>query len=462
MMKGKSITLFVASVACFMVILDTTVANVAIHGIHDSLKASLSGLQWVIDGYALSFACALLSAGAVADRIGPRISVGLGMAVFAVTSLMCGLAPNLTVLVVSRIAQGFGAALLIPSSLALISRAFTAPAERAKALSIWGGIGGGVAMTAGPVVGGLLTGCLGWRSVFLINVPVGIAALFLLRLVPADIQSASKRGLDLLGQAAAVMALASVTYLFIEGPSLGWTSPSSLISAAVALISSIAFYLIERSGTDPMLPLEFFKNREFSVSTAIGFGLNFAFYGQLFFLNVYLQEQRGLSPQATGLHFLPQAVAGVSFAFLAGQLAHRFPASRALTLGMFLGAAGLLVLAAVGLRGNIWIDTACMALIGVSIGTPASLVAIMLGSVPIERAGLAGGALNAARQAGGLLGVAVLGAVVGHGNASSIGIALAASGTVLGLSAVASAALLSSKASAQGLDYSEAVAEAIA
>jgi DHA2 family methylenomycin A resistance protein-like MFS transporter len=462
MLKGKSITLFVASLACFMVILDTTVVNVAIHGIRESFAASLSGLQWVIDGYALSFACALLSAGAVADRMGPRLAVAIGMSIFLVTSLLCGLAPSLAMLIAARVAQGFGAALLIPSSLALISRTFTIPRERTKALSIWGGIGGGVAMTAGPVVGGLLTGYLGWRSVFLINVPVGILSLALLRFVPADVNSSAKRGLDLLGQATAMVALAAVTYLFIEGPSQGWQSASAVVSGTIALVSGAAFFVIEKKGSDPMLPLDFFKSREFSLTTAIGFALNFAFYGQLFFLNVFLQEQTGLTPQATGLRFLPQAITGVMFAFLVGQNPHRISSAKAVAFGTASGAIGLVALQAIGLKGNPWIDTLCMGAIGVCIGTPASLVAIMLGRVPTERAGLAGGALNASRQVGGLLGVAILGAIVGHKSSASIHIALGASAAILSFASLGAGILSRSAQPTHEVDLSEALAEAMA
>jgi DHA2 family methylenomycin A resistance protein-like MFS transporter len=264
-----------------------------------------------------------------------------------------------------------------------------------------------------------------------------------------------------MGQATAMMALAAVTYLFIEGPGLGWTSPSALLSGVIAVIAGVAFYWIERTGVHPMLPLEFFKIRAFTVSTVLGFGLNFAFYGQLFFLNVYYQQQHGLSPQATGLRFLPQAIAAVTFAYTAGQLAHRLHPARAFAIGCGLGALGLFGLHQFGLHGNVWVDSLCMAAIGVSIGTPASLIAIMLGSVPTDRSGLAGGAINAARQTGGLLGVAVLGAIVGHASNSGIHLALLISASVLGAAALGAAALAYTNQTAREVDLAEAIAEAI-
>ncbi|RYG42428.1 MFS transporter, partial [bacterium] len=182
----KSLILVLATLACFMVILDTTIVNVAIESIRKNLGASLSGLQWVVDGYGLTFAAFLLSAGALADRVGPRRAFTWGLILFSLASLACGLAANLTTLVIARGAQGAGAALLIPTSLSLISRTFTERSERAQALAIWGGIGGGLAMVAGPLFGGILTEGLGWRSVFLINDPVGVVGLFLMKRIGRD------------------------------------------------------------------------------------------------------------------------------------------------------------------------------------------------------------------------------------------------------------------------------------
>jgi len=463
MKSVRTVSLLVASVACFMVILDTTVVNVAVDGIRTGLHAQLSGLQWVIDGYTLSFAALLLSAGAITDRIGPTRTLTVGLVIFTVASLFCGLAPSLEVLVTARIVQGIGAALLIPSSLALISRTFTEQHERAKALSIWGGIGGGTAITTGPVIGGLLIGAFGWGSVFLINVPVGLLALFLiLKVVPKMEGPEEKRSLDLPGQISAVVALASATYFFIEGPHAGWGSPIALTSFVVMIVAAVAFLRIEKRTPEPMMPLEMFKSRALSAATAVGFTLNFAFYAQLFFLNLFLQEHLHYSPGQTGLHFLPQSIAGMTFALSIGRLSRKIPPATAIVLGTASSALGLTLLGAVGVGTSVWTDVLAFALIGVGIGTPASLMAVALSSVDGSHSGLAAGAINAARQSGGLLGVAVLGSLVGGRDmVGEIHVALWVAAAIMGVGAL-TAASIRQKREEPSLELSETLAEAIA
>ncbi len=456
MKSVKTVTLLVASVACFMVILDTTVVNVAVDGIRTGLHAQLSGLQWVIDGYTLSFAALLLSAGAITDRIGPSRTLAFGLVIFTIASLFCGLAPSLEVLVAARVAQGIGAALLIPSSLGLISRTFTEHHERARALSIWGGIGGGTAITAGPVIGGFLISAFGWSSVFLINIPVGLLAIFLiLKVVPKIEGPEEKRSLDLPGQISAVLALASATYFFIEGPHAGWTNPISLAALATMIVAGGAFLFIEGRTKEPMMPLGMFKSRALSAATGAGFALNFAFYGQLFFLNLYLQEHLKLSPSITGLHFLPQSLAGVTFALSIGRLSRVISPALAVAIGTGSSTLGLALLGTVGVGTNLWTDLLGMALIGVGIGTPASLMAMALSSVTPDHAGLAAGAVNASRQVGGLLGVAVLGSLGG------LHVVLGLAAAIMGVGAV-TALSIRKPSEEPSLDLSESLAEAIA
>ncbi|RYG32292.1 MFS transporter, partial [bacterium] len=334
----KSLILVLATLACFMVILDTTIVNVAIEDIRKNLGASLSGLQWVIDGYGLTFAAFLLSAGALADRVGPRRAFTWGLILFSLASLACGLAPNLTTLVIARGAQGAGAALLIPTSLSLISRTFTERSERAQALAIWGGIGGGLAMVAGPLFGGILTQALGWRSVFLINVPVGVVTLALMSRIGRDEISSEKRGIDLGGQLLAILSLSAATFFFIEGPSIGWGSPSTLVAGVLALVGGFAFLTVERRSQEPMLPLILFRIRDFSLASATGFALNFAFYGQLFFLNVYLQKGLGLSPAEAGLRFLPETAGALLFATVVNRAFRKVPPRNIVIVGTAISA----------------------------------------------------------------------------------------------------------------------------
>lgn len=411
---SNSLVLLLASTACFMVILDTTIVNVAVGSIRAHLDATLSGMQWVVDAYALTFAALLLSAGALADRIGPRRAFGWGLAVFSAASLACGLATNLATLILARGIQGGGAALLIPTSLSLISQTFTQPHERARALAVYGGVGGGLAMVAGPLFGGLLTDGLGWRSIFLINVPIGIASLYIAKRMGADERSNASRSIDLPGQAFAIASLAATTYFFIEGPSTGWTQPANLVAANIAVIGALAFLANEARVDEPMLPLGLFRGREFSLSTMAGFMLNFAFYGQFFFLNVYLQQYLHLNPAQAGMRFLPETLGGIAFAFTGGRLAHKIAPRTIVIFGMALSAIGMVTLVNFGLRGNTFVDMLILVMVGAAIGTPASIIAVMLNGVPTERAGIASGVLNAARQVGGLLGVAILGALVGH------------------------------------------------
>lgn len=449
---SKSLVLLLASTACFMVILDTTIVNVATNSIRTNFAATLSGLQWVVDGYTLTFAALLLSAGALSDRVGPRRAFGLGLAVFSAASLACGLATGLAPLTIARGVQGAGAALLIPSSLALISRTFTEKIERNRALFIWGGVGGGLAMVAGPLFGGLLTSAFGWRSVFLINVPVGVAGLLLMRRLGADSASKSTRSLDLPGQALAIAALSALTFLFIEGPSLGWGSVPALGAAAVALVTGIGFLIVESRTAEPMLPLNLFGIRDFSLASGVGFGLNFAFYGQMFFLNVYLQQGLHMPPAAAGMRFLPETAGGILLATTATRMASKIAPRNFVILGTALSALGMFGLSFFGLRGNSMIDTLFLFMIGTGIGTPASILAVMLGSIGPERAGIASGAFNAARQVGGLLGVAVLGALVGHASPAGVHTALILAGGFM----------LASHATALGMRRAEISSEHLA
>ncbi len=455
---SKSLVLLLASTACFMVILDTTIVNVAVGSIRAHLGATLSGMQWVVDAYALTFASLLLSAGAFADRVGSRRTFGWGLALFGAASLACGLSTNLATLIVARGIQGAGAALLIPTSLSLISQNFPKPHERARALAVYGGVGGGLAMVAGPLFGGILTDAFGWRSIFLINVPIGLVSILVAKRMGRDGFPSAGRGLDLPGQALAIIALAAATYFFIEGPSAGWTTPANLLAGAVAIIGGAAFVSNESRTEEPMLPLGLFKGREFSLSTLAGFMLNFAFYGQFFFLNVYLQQYLHLSPAQAGLRFLPETLGGISFAMLGGRLAHKIAPRTIVIFGMGLSAIGMLVLTGFGLRGNAFQDSLILVMVGAAIGTPASIIAVMLNGVPTERAGIASGVLNSARQTGGLLGVAILGALVGHSK-EGIQLALWLASAAMAVGSLAAVSLKRSFIPAHRL--AEAAAEAI-
>ena len=460
-MLSKRTVLAAATVASFMMFLDTTVVNVALSDIRAGLRADLSGLQWVVDGYTLALAGLLLGAGAVSDRSGARRTFLAGLGLFTLASLLCGIAGDLTLLIAARAVQGVGGALILPTSLSLISQAYPGAKERSGALAIWGAVGGGVALAAGPVLGGLLTGAFGWRSVFLINVPVGALVFGLAARIRAEGATARDRPMDWGGQVTGLLALGALTVLFIEGPSLGWNSPVAVAAGLIGLVAGAAFLRTEARVAAPMLPLRLFRVREFSVSTVVGFAINFAFYGQLFFMSLYLQNRLGLSPTATGWRFVPETLAAPLFTTFVTRFLPNLSPQRALLLGIGLCGTGLAGLALFGLRGAFFVDLPLLVLIGFGAGSPTFLVAVMLGSVPPAQSGLAAGALSAARQVGGLLGVALLGGVVGH-SPSDAGVRLALG---VGAGAMLLASLLAATLRTQpahAVDPAVAAAEATA
>ncbi|MFE0653516.1 MFS transporter [Streptomyces sp. NPDC059534] len=393
----------------FTITLDALIVNVALPSIRDGLGGGMSGLQWVVDGYTLAFAAFLLSAGSISDRIGARQAFATGLALFTAASVACGLAPGLGVLVAARIVQGVGAALVLPSSLALLRETFPDPARRAKAIALWG-VGGSVGSAAGPVAGGLLT-MADWRLIFFVNLPVGAAALLLLR--RAARSPARPTPFDWTGQVTAVVAMGALTFAAIEGGADGFTTTPVLVALAVTVVAASVFVIAQARGRHPMTPLPLLRSRVMSLSSAVGFALNVAFYGMIFLIGLYLQQTRGLNPLATGIAFLPMALTAAAMGPAAARLANRFGARTPIVLGQVLIVGGLLAMAAMPATASVWLLVVLMVPIG-SGGALAvtALTALVLESVPTERAGTAGGVLNTSRQTGGALAVAVFGALV--------------------------------------------------
>ncbi|RYG46423.1 MFS transporter, partial [bacterium] len=257
-----------------------------------------------------------------------------------------------------------------------------------------------------------------------------------------------------------VLALSAVTFFFIEGPSIGWAAPATLVAGVLALIGGAGFLMVEGRSSEPMLPLVLFRIRDFSLTSATGFALNFAFYGQLFFLNVYLQKGLGLNAAQAGLRFLPETAGALLFATLVNRRFRHVPPRNIVIVGTTISALGMLSLALFGLRGSLAVDLPILAMIGMGITTPPFIIAVMLGAVPHDRAGIASGALNAGRQVGGLLGVAMLGALIGHASPDSIRIALALA--ALAMAVGTTMAFLFSRTESNPERLSEAAAEAMA
>jgi DHA2 family methylenomycin A resistance protein-like MFS transporter len=397
----------------FLVILDATAVTVALPVIQGDLGTSVGDLQWVVDGYTLIFAALLLPGGAIGDRLGARRVFLAGLALFAAASLACGLAPGIQFLVAARLAQGLGAALLVPTSLALLRAAYEDAAARARAFGVWGGIAG-LAAAGGPVLGGLLSGTVSWRWVFLVNVPVcALGFLLTLRHVPAT-EPRPGRGLDPAAQVVAVVALGAVTYALIEVGHGGFANRWVPAGLAMFAAGAAAFILLERRAREPMLPLGLFSSAHFSAGNAVGLLINFGFYGQLFVMSLYFQQVRGYSPLVAGLAFLPEAGLVSVGSALSGRVTGRSGGPRtAMLTGLVIGGAGLLGLAfagrgtAYGLLAVPFVATG----FGMSFTMPAATTAVVE-AAPADRAGIASGVVNASRQVGSVIGVALLGTLV--------------------------------------------------
>ncbi|WP_063757851.1 MFS transporter [Streptomyces fulvoviolaceus] len=393
----------------FTIMVDAMIVNVALPSIGRGFDSGMTGLQWVVDGYTLAFAAFLLSAGAVSDRIGARQAFACGLGLFVAASAVCAMAPSLGVLVAARLVQGAGAALAVPSSLSLLRETFPDPAARAKAIALWG-VGGSVGAAAGPVAGGLLT-LVDWRMIFFVNLPAGAVALALLK--RAQRSPRQEVPFDWTGQVAAVAAMGALTYAVIEAGADGFGAGQVLVAFAVAVVAAVVYLIAQARGRHPMTPLPLLRSRTMSLSAAIGFALNVGFYGMIFLLGLYLQQVHGPSALATGVAFLPTTVLTSFMGPVAARLATRFGARMPVVTGQCLIAAGLLAMVALPAGAPVWLTVVLMVPVGAG-GAMAvtALTALLLEKVPAERAGVAGGVLNAARQLGGALAVAVFGALV--------------------------------------------------
>jgi MFS transporter, DHA2 family, methylenomycin A resistance protein len=427
--RTPALALVVICIGYFLVILDTMVVNVALPSIGHELHGGVSGLQWVVDAYTLSFAGLLLTGGALAERLGARPVFLGGVALFAAASAACGLAPTLPVLVAARFVQGAGGAVLVPSSLVLLQAAYPTREGRSRALGIWGSIAG-IGAATGPIVGGVLVTTWSWRGVFFINLPFALAALALAgRAVP--VTPRRPRAVDLPGQLLAVAALALLTAALVQAGRAGWLSPLVLAGLAAALAAAGAFILIEHRSPDPMLPLELFARPSFRSGTLVGFLINLGFYGQLFVMSLYFQDVRGYSALRTGLALLPQAALLIVASTLSGRIMARTGPRTPMLAGLLIGGAGLLGIAAAATSAPyvILAVTFGAAGFGMALTMPAATAAV-LEAAPPDRGGIASGVVNAARQAGGVLGVALLGTLVsaraGFAGGLHLGIALAA------------------------------------
>jgi DHA2 family methylenomycin A resistance protein-like MFS transporter len=408
---------------------------VALESIAAGLHASRAQLQWVVDAYALALACLMLSAGQVADAFGRRRVFAGGMALFGAASAACALAPSAGALIAARVVQGVGAAALLPASLALVTAAHEDPGERARAIGVWAGVGS-LGLVAGPLVGGALAGWLGWRAVFWAGVPVCVAALAGLRGVEESREPIpSRRRLDVAGQVAGIVWLATLVGALIEARRLGWGSAPVLGGLVVSVVALAALIRAERRAAWPMLELRFFRDRAFTGAN-VGAGLmNLGVLGSLFVLSLLLQQTQGLSPQAAGVRLLPLAAPLALVPPLAARAIRRSGPRLPAALGLAGTGAGFLVLAALGSDASYGAMLAPLLLAGVALGfaTP-GVVTGATSSVPSERAGMAAAVNNTARQAGGAIGVALIGGFAGAAGFAVSGAVLLAGAVAAGRS----------------------------
>jgi DHA2 family methylenomycin A resistance protein-like MFS transporter len=414
---ARSLTLVAMSLGYGVVQLDVTIVNTALHSIGTSLGGGVAELQWIVNAYTIAFAALILTAGALGDRLGAKRVFMAGFVIFTAASLACALAPDPTLLIAARAAQGVGAAVLVPNSLALLRHAYPDETARGRAVGIWAA-GASVTLTAGPLAGGALIALVGWRTIFLVNLPIGLGALWLTSRFAQETTRAARRELDLPGQAAAIGALGCLAGAIIEGGARGWRDPWVLASFAAAAVVGALFVLRERHAPQPMLPLTLFRHRMFALTSLVGLFGNTAVYGLLFVFSLYFQQVNGLTPLATGLAFVPIFGVVLPVNLIAPRMAEKFGARRVIAAGAAIAAAGCGALVFIAPGTPYWAIGPQMAAIGAGLGLLVPpLTSTLLGSVEKSRAGIAAGVLNATRQTGSVLGVALFGSLLGSSGA---------------------------------------------
>ena len=429
--REKVIVLLTMCFALAMAMLDNTVVNVALPSIRDSLGASLSELQWIVDGYVLAFAALLLTGGIMGDRYGRKKMFMGGLFLFTLASLLCGLSTTTGQLIAFRALQGVGGALLIPGTLSIITVTFPAH-ERAKALGLWAGVSG-LALALGPTLGGYIVEHFNWHWVFIINVPIGIVAFAVSWFTVQESRSDVARRLDIPGLLLGTGALVTATYGLIEANQKGWTDPVILASFAAFAILLVSFLMWELHSDHAMMPLRFFKIPAFSAGNTVAFSVSLGMFATFFFMSLYLQTIHGYTPFEAGVRFLPMTITIIVTAPLAGKYASKHGSRAPMTYGLILAGSGLLILgSALTVSSPYWLLLPVFVIMGHGMGaTMAPMTAAVMNSVGPERAGLGSAMTNTSREVGGVFGIALLGTILTTKMTASLGPALAD----LGLSA---------------------------
>jgi EmrB/QacA subfamily drug resistance transporter len=406
------LVLAICCMSLFIVGLDVTVVNVALPSIQHELNASVSGLQWVVASYALVIAVLLMLAGSTADRVGRRRTFQVGLALFTLGSLLCSLAPSLGALVAFRMVQAVGGSMLNPVAMSIITNTFTERTERARAIGIWGGVVG-LSMALGPVVGGVLVSSVGWRSIFWVNIPVGITAIILTAIFVPESKAPRARRFDPVGQLLVMITLATLVYGIIEGPGRGWSSPVIIGCFAVAAVAGTAFARYEMRRQDPLLDVRFFRSIPFSGATMVAVSAFAGLAGFLLLSTIYLQDVRGLPAVRAGLYMLPMA----TMTAVCSPLSGRIVGARGPRLPM-IGAGIAITISAITLT-KLTAHTSPASLVvsyllfGLGFGlVNAPITNTAMAGMPRAQAGVAAAVASTSRQVGSSLGVAVIGSVV--------------------------------------------------
>ena len=438
------IVITIASMGLFLITLDISIVNVALAQIRAELGGGTVGQQWIIDGYTLLFAALLLFAGNLSDRIGAKKAMALGIVLFGLTSAACALAPSTALLIVARCAQGAGAAIMLPASMALVREAFPDPARRAKALGVWA-VGGAVAGLVGQPLGGLLT-TFDWRWVFAINLPVCAGMLVFIAMIATS--PTRPAPFDWAGQALAVIGLSTLVYGLIEGGHAGFGVMPAVAALTVAVVALVAFVLVQGRVRHPMMPMDLFKSRGFRLALPVGFafmvgnyGNVVGNYGNVFVVSLFLQQELRLSPLNAGLVFLPSAFFAIAANLASGPITNRYGARLPVVAGLASMAIGLTAMLVVAPLGTPALIALCVIPIGAggALAMP-SVTGVVLEGVPARQAGTASAVFNTFRQVGGAVAIAVFGALIAHPDqvVAGVRVSLGIAATLLFLAALSS------------------------
>ena len=413
--QRRYLVLAICCLSLFVVGMDATIINVALPAIGRGFRAPVSGLQWTVDAYLLVMASLLMLAGSTGDRVGRRTVFQIGLVVFTLGSLACSLAPSLGWLIAFRALQAVGGSMLNPVAMAIVTNTFTDAAERAKVIGLWGSTFG-LSVAVGPIVGGALVDSVGWRGVFLINIPIGIAAIALTARYVPESRAAVKRRLDPFGQVLVIAALGTLSYGIIEGPDLGWGSApvTGCFAAAAAAVTVLIAW--SRRAAEPLIDLRFFRSLPFSGAALTAVTGMCAFAGFLFLITLYLQEVRGYSALAAGAFLVPMALVMACSAPMCGRVIARIGTRVPLLIAGTGITAGGVLLTFLTASSPVWYVLLACLVLGCGMGwvnAPATNNAVA--GMPRARAGTASGTVSTGRQIGSSLGVAVTGSVLAAG-----------------------------------------------